>query len=252
MTVTSFAADMARNIPLLGVNRVGTGLSGIGWTQVWGKLSVFKPVYGKWEKELARARRATSEAGGWAAFLLTEKVLDNFTESGVGKYVKLFFPCCLKNNPSFKSRYPPFTLSMLKWQLATGNWPSVDDIRKLTFIFLHHDSTGSNSVNISSLCPKALWGQTNWNVRFGAEKGLLLGHIRRWGGSSPKKPKVPKGFQQSIFKRQVGHGGVGGHRVKVHNSLTSWWWGNRVMSQELSLSVLRLQEVCGYMHMVIK
>ena len=79
-----------------------------------------KPVYGKWEEELARARRATSEAGGWAAILFTEKVLDNFTESGVGKYVKLFFPCCLKNNPSFKSRYPPFTLSMLKWQLVTG------------------------------------------------------------------------------------------------------------------------------------
>lgn len=120
MTVTSFAVDMAGNIPLLSVNRARTGLSGIGWTQIWGKLSVFKPVYGKWEKELARARRATSEAGGWAAILFTEKVLDNFTESGVGKYVKLFFPCCLKNNPSLKSRYPPFTLSMLKWQLVTG------------------------------------------------------------------------------------------------------------------------------------
>lgn len=50
-----------------------------------------KPVYGKWEEELARARRTTSEAGGWAAILFTEDVLDNFTESE-GKYVKLFFP----------------------------------------------------------------------------------------------------------------------------------------------------------------
>ena len=44
---------------------------------------------------------------------------------------------------------------------------------------------------------------------FGAEKGLLLGHVKRWGGSSPKKPLVPKEFQQSIFKGQVGRMGVG-------------------------------------------
>ena len=133
-----------------------------------------KPVYGKWEEELARARRATSEAGGWAAILFTKEVLDNFTESE-GKYVKLFFPCCLKNNPSFKSRYPPFTLSMLKWQLVTG--PLL--MTSISFIFLHHDLTCSNSVNVSSLCPKHCEAKQTEMSEFGAEKGLLLGHVRR-------------------------------------------------------------------------
>ena len=42
---------------------------------------------------------------------------------------------------------------------------------------------------------------------FGAEKGLLQGHARRWGGSGPKKPQAPEGFQQSTFKKP-GEGAV--------------------------------------------
>ena len=34
----------------------------------------------------------------------------------------------------------------------------------------------------------------------------------------------------------------------VHSSLIGWWWSNRVVSQGLTLSVLRLQEAWGYVY----
>ena len=38
---------------------------------------------------------------------------------------------------------------------------------------------------------------------FGTEKGLLQGHGRGGMSQTPKYPRLPKGFQQSIFKSQV-------------------------------------------------
>ena len=58
--------------------------------------------------------------------------------------------------------------------------------------------------------------------------------------------------QPSIFKTQVTEQSCRVHDQLVHNSLISWWWGRRVMSQELTLSILRLQEAWGYVLMVIK
>jgi len=58
--------------------------------------------------------------------------------------------------------------------------------------------------------------------------------------------KLPKGFQQSIFKGQVGGGGSQDSDQCVHSSLIGWWWGNRVGSWGLTLSVFRLQEAWGY------
>ena len=41
---------------------------------------------------------------------------------------------------------------------------------------------------------------------FGVEKGLLQGAARRMGGSCPKNSKLPRRFQESIFKGQVKEG----------------------------------------------
>ena len=58
--------------------------------------------------------------------------------------------------------------------------------------------------------------------------------------------------QQSIFKTQVTERGCRIHDQLVHNSLIGWWWGRKVMSQGLTLSILRLQEAWGYVLMLIK
>lgn len=42
---------------------------------------------------------------------------------------------------------------------------------------------------------------------FGAEKGLLQGHARKWVIHAPENPELPEGFQQSSFKDK-GDGGV--------------------------------------------
>ena len=53
-------------------------------------------------------------------------------------------------------------------------------------------------------------------VEFGAEKGLLQGHARRWVAHA----KLPVGFLQSTFKSQVREGGRRVRDQHVHNSLT--------------------------------
>ena len=42
---------------------------------------------------------------------------------------------------------------------------------------------------------------------FRAEKGLSQGHARRQVARVPQTPKLPEGFQQSVFKGQVREGG---------------------------------------------
>ena len=73
---------------------------------------------------------------------------------------------------------------------------------------------------------------------FRAEKGLLQGQEGD-GGSCPKKPWAPQKVSTKHFEKPGEGGGckVCDHLVLV--SLISWWWGSRVVSQGLTLSVLR-------------
>ena len=68
-------------------------------------------------------------------------------------------------------------------------------------------------------------------------------------GTLRKSLKLPKGFLQSIFKKQVEGVGVGGwgaggsvYDKLLHSSLIGQWWGHRAVSQGFTLSVLRLHE----------
>ena len=78
-----------------------------------------------------------------------------------------------------------------------------------------------------------------------SREGFIAGPSKEKGGSGSQKPELPEGFWKSIFKGQVREAD---HRVwddLMHKSLTGWWWGSRVLSQGLTLSVLRLPEAWG-------
>ena len=94
--------------------------------------------------------------------------------------------------------------------------------------------------------PKVQWGQTNGEVEVWSREMFLAGLWKEVGGSGPPKiSKIPKGFQQSFFKDQVLEMG---HRLcdqLLDSSLIGWLWGNRAVSQVLTLSVLRLRETWG-------
>ena len=97
------------------------------------------------------------------------------------------------------------------------------------------------------------WDTCNWNVRVWSRERIIARTARRRGGSCPEKPWVPWRISQSIFKGQVGGGA--GHRVcdqRRHSSLTDGWWGSRMVSQWLTVSVLGLQEAWGSVLIVIK
>ena len=53
------------------------------------------------------------------------------------------------------------------------------------------------------MCPMHSEATQTEMVVFGAEKGLLQGHERSWAAHNLKKPELPEGFWQSIFKSQV-------------------------------------------------
>ena len=68
------------------------------------------------------------------------------------------------------------------------------------------------------------WGQINWEMGFGVEKGLLEHRVR-----TPNNPRLPERFQQSICRGQVG----GCCRVcdqLMYSSLIGWSWGHRALS----------------------
>ena len=71
--------------------------------------------------------------------------------------------------------------------------------------------------------------------------GFIAGRQARSSGQLVlRKPKLPSKVQESIFKAQVRKEVCRVCDRVVHNALISHWWGNIVMSQELTLSVLRL------------
>ena len=60
-----------------------------------------------------------------------------------------------------------------------------------------------------------------------------------------KTPELPDGFQASIFKGKVREGNCRVCDQLMHSCLMGWWWGNRVVSQGVTLSVFRHQQVWG-------
>ena len=55
------------------------------------------------------------------------------------------------------------------------------------------------------VCPAHSEAEHTETPRFGAKKGLLQGHTRRWVAHTPN-PKLLEGFQQSLFKGKVEEG----------------------------------------------
>ena len=75
----------------------------------------------------------------------------------------------------------------------------------------------------------------------GVEKSLFQGHTRSWGGSCAKKPWIlPWVLVKHFLIARWGRKRSRVHDQIVHISLVDWRWGNRVVSQGLRLSVLRL------------
>ena len=73
--------------------------------------------------------------------------------------------------------------------------------------------------------------------------------MRRRVAHALKWPELPEGFWKNTFKGQVKKGeGCWVYGQLLHNSLTGWWWGSRAVSPGLTVSILRLQEACGYAH----
>ena len=84
------------------------------------------------------------------------------------------------------------------------------------------------------------WSELNWTVRDWRKIYCTAKQGDGWLVPLSQTPNSLEAFQQSIFNGQV----RGCHRVYnqlVHNSLIDWWWGNRVVSQGLILSILWLQ-----------
>ena len=90
-------------------------------------------------------------------------------------------------------------------------------------------------------------------LKFGAGKGLLKSHARRWFAYLPNpQPCTLWKFSASIFEGQVREGfcRVCGQLLPI--SLIGGRWGNRMVSRGLTLSVLRIWEAWGYVLMVIR
>ena len=56
---------------------------------------------------------------------------------------------------------------------------------------------------VQSLCAQCTVSQTNWKVRVRNRERFIAEPCKEKGGWCPKRPEVPEGFQQSIFKSQV-------------------------------------------------
>ena len=78
-------------------------------------------------------------------------------------------------------------------------------------------------------------------LEFWAEK-LIAGPSKENGWLVPPNPKLPQGFQQSIFKGQVREGEVTGY---VMSSCTILWLVGVEVTGWLTLSILRCQKVWG-------
>ena len=101
----------------------------------------------------------------------------------------------------------------------------------------------------------AQWGQTNRNVGVCSRERFVAESCKETRWLMPyKASSFQKGFSKAFLKAWLGERGV----CRVcdqncdHNSLFDWWGGSRVISQGLTLSVLRLQEAWEYVFKVLK
>lgn len=79
----------------------------------------------------------------------------------------------------------------------------------------------------------------------------MQGPARRQEPQALKSLKLPQGIWQSLFQSQLMGGPGGGHRTRdqlVHGSPTGDG-REQAASQQLTLSVLRLQEAWGFVHL---
>ena len=65
---------------------------------------------------------------------------------------------------------------------------------------------GSERYRTQVCVPDAQWGQKIPKRQFGAEKGILQGHARRWVAQGPPNPELPVSFQQNTFIGNVREG----------------------------------------------
>lgn len=63
---------------------------------------------------------------------------------------------------------------------------------------------------------------------------------RSWDQLMCKNFKLTDKLQGSILKGKMRERNCRRYDQLLHNSLIDWWWGNRVLSEGLTLSVLRL------------
>ena len=69
------------------------------------------------------------------------------------------------------------------------------------------------------MCPMHSEAKQTEILEFGAEKGLLQGHVKRQMSHALKSPELPEGFWQRIFKSQVKEVGCRICNRLVHNSV---------------------------------
>ena len=95
------------------------------------------------------------------------------------------------------------------------------------------------------------WGQSEtWEL--GVEKGLLQGHVKRWGGSYPKKPQAPhKDFHKAFLKARWG-AGSGGTQYRIEQFSDCLLVRSQGSVTVVNLPVLRLQEAWVWVLMVIQ
>ena len=106
------------------------------------------------------------------------------------------------------------------------------------------------------MCPMHGEAKQTKTLDFGAEKSLLQSHSWRQVAHDLKSPKFPEGFGQAFLKVRCGRGGSQPRLCWSAHALFSNWLmgGSRVMSQRLTLSVLKLQKalgLCAHGHPVV-
>ena len=94
--------------------------------------------------------------------------------------------------------------------------------------------------------PVAQWGQADFGVW--SREMFIERPGKEMGGSCPKNPELHDGLRQGTFKSQVREQSL----WSACAQFSGWWTGTRVVSQGLTLSVLRLQETWGCVLMVVK
>ena len=78
---------------------------------------------------------------------------------------------------------------------------------------------------------------------------------RKWVAHAQKawsSPNSLKEFQQSIFFKATWGKGTPGYAITLCTILIGWGWGNKVVSQVLTLSIVKCHKIWGYMLMIIK